>query len=155
LSDETIITEHHLAQADFLVTQLENQMINVFRHITDNRDSMLTMQMLEMLRGANNCCMSKKDLWRIMIYRCSYEEYERCMKGLISADLIIEFTSGTTVLYRLPSQEKARASNLQSDDTIARWESLAHEGSTAETAAASSAEVAFHLSEESDQEPSH
>ena len=155
VSDEMVIGEGHLVQADFLVTQLEDQMVNVFRHISDNRDAMLSMQMYEMLRTTDNTTMSKKELWKRMIYRCSYEEFERGAKGLISADLIIEFTAGTTVLFRLPSQDKAPSLTEQSDDTIAHWESLARADSTSENAASNSSSVESPVSGEPDQESSH
>ena len=155
LSDEMVIHEGYLEQADFLVTQLEDQMINVFRHISDNRDAMLSMQMFDMIRKAPGTTLTKVDLWKAMIYRCSYEEYERCAKGLISAQLIYETSAGTTILFRLPSQEKARASKEQSADTIAHWESLAREAMPSGNAASDSAATEPHLSEGPDQEQSH
>lgn len=152
VSDEMVIHEGHLEQADFLVTQLEDQMINVFRHISDNRDAMLSMQMFDMIRKTHDACISKKDLWKMMIYRCSYEEYERAAKGLISADLIIESVAGTTILFRLPSRDKARASLQQSDDTIAHWESLARASLPDGTAAPDSGSIGPHQSSTPDQE---
>jgi len=152
VSDEMVIHEGHLEQADFLVTQLEDQMINVFRHITDNRDAMLSMQMFEMVRQTDDSCISKKELWKQMIYRCSYEEYERAAKGLISADLIIESTAGTTILFRLPSRDKAPSLQEQSDDTITRWESLARADLPVGTSDQDSVVIDPHQSEERRQE---
>ncbi len=155
VSDEMQINEGHLIQADFLVTQLEDQMINVFRHISDNRDAMLSMQMYEMIRQTDNACLSKRDLWKQMIYRCSYEEYERAAKGLISAELIRETTAGTTILFRLPSQDKVPSLTEKSDGTIAHWESLAHATKPVESVVSDSSSVDPHLSSEPDQESSH
>lgn len=155
VSDEMIIHEGHLEQADYLVTQLEDQMINVFRHITDNRDAMLSMQMFKMIKHTNNETITKRDLWKMMIYRCSYEEYERAAKGLISAELIIEFTAGTTILFRLPSRDKALSLSEQSDGTIAHWESLAREDLLSGNVASSSPEDDPPVSEEPDQELPH
>jgi len=148
VSDEMVIGEGHLVQADFLVTQLEDQMINVFRHISDNRDAMLSMQMFEMIRQTDNKCVSKRDLWKQMIYRCSYEEYERAAKGLISAELIYEATAGTTILFRLPSQGKALSLQEKSDGTIAHWESLVRADLPDGSVASDSAGAESRLSEE-------
>ncbi|KKN64450.1 hypothetical protein LCGC14_0491380 [marine sediment metagenome] len=155
VSDEMVISEGHLVQAAYLVTQLEDQMINVFRHITDNRDAMLSMQMFEMLRNTSEGSLSKKDLWKQMIYRCSYEEYERAAKGLISAELIYERTAGTTILFRLPSRGKAPSLQERSDDTIAHWESLARADSPSGSGPLDSSTKQSCLSEEPDQEPNH
>ena len=126
-SNEMVITPRHLEQADFLVTQLEDQMINVFRHISDNRDAMLAMQILDLLRKAPKQVMGKREIWKIMIYRCSFDEFERSAKGLISAELVREAVAGTTVQFQLRSLDKVRASSVLSGDTIAHWESLAPE----------------------------
>jgi len=155
VSDEMVIGEGHLMQADYLVTQLEDQMINVFRHITDNRDAMISMQMFEMIRKSDDGCVSKKGLWKQMIYRCSYEEYERAAKGLIGADLIYESVAGTTILFRLPSQDKAPSSQEQSDGTIAHWESLARADLPSESESSDSSTEQSCLSEEPDQESNH
>jgi len=134
-SNDMIIRPSHLVQADYLVTQLEAQMTNVFRHIADNRDAMLAMQMADIVTSAADFQISKRELWKIMILRCSMEEFDRGIKGLIAAEIIQEATSGTTILYRLRSRDKARASSQQGDDTIAHWESLAHEAHLAGIAA--------------------
>lgn len=155
VSDEMVINEGHLVQASYLVTQLEDQMINVFRHITDNRDAMLSMQMYEMLRQTDQGYLSKRDLWKQMIYRCSYEEYERAAKGLISAELMYEATAGTTILFRLPSRDKALSLQEQSDDTIAHWESLARAAMPSGSEPEDSGAEPSRLSEEPDQEQSH
>lgn len=151
-SDEMIITPHHLRQADYLVSQLEIQMINVFRHITDNRDAMLAVQMLDLMRQTPNGSISKKELWKRMLYRCSLEEFDRAAKGLIAADYMYETTAGTTILYRLRLQDKAHASLQQDDDIISRWESLAREATTDGISASSSASTAAHESPTPDQE---
>ena len=151
-SDEMVLDARHLEQADFLVTQLEDQMVNVFRHISDNRDAMLAMQMYDMIRKLESGSISKRELWKMMIYRCSYEEFERAAKGLISAEYIQEATAGTTILFRLPSQDKAPSYHAQSDDTIARWESLARGDSPSETVETKSASAGPDLSVVPDQE---
>lgn len=138
-SSEMILTERHLIQADYLVTQLEDQMINVFRHISDNRDAMLAMQMLDMLSERGVAGITRTELWKLMIYRCSYEEFDRGLKGLIAAGLIREYSTGTTIKYRHLLQDKDRASPVQSGEIIARWEALAHEDSTDGNAASDSA----------------
>jgi hypothetical protein len=150
LSNEMTITEHHLIQAEFLVSELEDNMGNVFRHIADNRDSMLSLQMYDMIRNAHS--YSKKELWRRMLYRCSFEEFERGIKGLIIADLIYETTAGTSIVYRLPTQDKAPSSNEKGEGTIARWEALALEASHHETAVSNSEEVVPNLYSAPDQE---
>ena len=155
VSDEMVIHEGHLEQADFLVTQLEDQMINVFRHISDNRDAMLSMQMFDMIRQTHDTTLSKRDLWKQMIYRCSYEEYERAAKGLISAELIIEFTAGTTILFRLPSRDKVPSSTERSADTIAHWESLARADLPDGTSASNFATTAPHSPATEEKESNH
>jgi len=150
-TDEMVLEPRHLEQADFLVTQLEDQMVNVFRHISDNRDAMLAMQMLDMIRKLESGTISKRELWKMMIYRCSYEEYERAAKGLISAELIQEATAGTTIVFRLHSLDKVHASLQPADDTIARWESLVHASSLDGSAASDSAATASPVSEGQDQ----
>lgn len=147
-SSEMIITPYHLSQAEFLVTQLEDQMINVFRHIADNRDAMLAMQMLDLLKDFGEAGVSKIDLWKKMIYRCSQEEYERGLKGLVMAGLAREFTAGTQIRYRHLLQDKGRASPVQAGDIIARWEALASAGSPSAAAASGSALTGPHESGE-------
>ncbi len=154
-TNEMVITERHLAQADFLVSQLEDQMINVFRHISDNRDAMLASQMLEMLRVRGEYGIPKRDLWRLMIHRCSYDEFERATKGLIIAGLILEYSQGSTVKYRLAFRETAREGSVPAGEIIARWESLAREGSLDDTSASDSASTASRLSPEPDQAQNH
>jgi hypothetical protein len=135
-SNEMVLTERHLGQADFLVSQLEDQMINVFRHISDNRDAILAVQMLEMINEVES--VSKQNLWRLMLYRSSHEEFERGLKGLLAAGFVQEYVAGTTIRFRPLLRDKGRASQLPPGEIIAHWESLAHEGSPSETAASDS-----------------
>lgn len=135
ISDERIITPHHLTQADFLVTQLEKQMINVFRHISDNRDALVSMQLLDIIRNMPKQEIMKKALWKVMIYRCAWDEFERCVRGLITADFVKEKTVGTAILLLLSSQDKNHASQQPDVETISHWESLAHEAEIDEASA--------------------
>lgn len=139
-SNEMVLSERHLTQADFLVSQLEDQMVNVFRHIADNRDAMLAVQMLEFLKEVHE--ITKQAFWKRMIYRMSYEEFERSLKGLVVAGLAQEFTRGTTIRYRLKPQERDRASTVPAGEIIARWEDLIREGSRDETSVSDSAGAA-------------
>jgi hypothetical protein len=154
-TDEMVIHEGHLTQAAYLVSQLEHQMINVFRHISDNRDAMLAVQIDEFLKHTANGSVTKKDLWRVMLYRCSIEEFDRAIKGLIMADLLQETTAGTTIVYRLKSPDRARASTGQDVDIIARWADLARAGSNVETVALGTAGAASPEPVALDQEQKH
>jgi hypothetical protein len=126
-SNEMVLTDRHLEQADYLVTQLEDQMVNVFRHISDNRDAMLAMQMLDMLRAGGENGIGKQSLWKLMIYRCSHEEFERGLKGLIMAGLAREYTHNGVVKFRHLLQDKDRGASARPGEIVTRWEELSRE----------------------------
>lgn len=92
------ITQPILETADALLTALEADMPKVFASIGQSENVQQVVELIQIVRAGGE--VSRKTLWRNMVFRMGEQEFETALNAAVSAKYLKQRVVGADILYK-------------------------------------------------------